>query len=315
MRGVDIAALALTLLFIFSFSSLLLPIQVVASYTSQDWWFQSGVTDSNSVGNYGANVTIQTILTHPATTCDNSSFSFWVGNTLQSGTFIQLGYMRHYLINPNSTRLTQQTTWSEASWFYEFTPKGVVNKFLGKVGPIGSAGVNGSFHTYSMISANGAWNFYMDNKLLRSVPYSQLGGQSAEQGGDNITAHGEISPGVGQCLINGGTLWGGQMPPVTFTNFLIFAGAGGWHQPHKINTNPSFYFISRQMKFPISTKMLSHTSFEVGSIQNPQSGTHPIFPLGVVAVALIIVSVAVVGVVLGRGKLKRSLHRLVLNTK
>ena len=114
-----------------------------------------------SFNSVGMNVTIRTV----SDRLNGDAHSYWVGSLLGNGAFAQVGYL-------NGLSTTGQPYC--CAWFYEFFPP---KPQLGWdnsppiIGPEGSAGPIGSWHTYSMISVgNGVWSFYMDNKPLGSSP-------------------------------------------------------------------------------------------------------------------------------------------------
>src|SRR5207244_10031376 len=84
---------------------------------------------------------------------NNDAHSYCVGSTLSNGAFVQVGYYNG---------LTTANQYYCCAWFYEFFPP---NNSTSPpfIGPEGSAGPIGSWHTYTMNStSNGVWAFYMD---------------------------------------------------------------------------------------------------------------------------------------------------------
>ena len=143
------------------------------------YWFQSGATgDNGSYSADGANITIRTVYDHVR----NDAHSYWIGTLLVTGGFVQVGYL-------NGLSTTGQPYC--CAWFFETfnTPNCNCPPMIG---PEGSAGPIGSWHTYSMVHAsNGIWNFYMDGNLLGSSPppsdKNYLGG-GATNSGDHAPA-------------------------------------------------------------------------------------------------------------------------------
>ncbi len=149
------------------------------------YWFQYGARGGpDSYMNSGAKVTIQTIYGQNPI---SGSLAFWVGETLSNGAFLQAGYLitnRTGLYPSMCTDLgcSKQTyiTKGSAEWFYEYFNSETGQSFLGAVGDNGSAGANGTFHTYGFYSKGSSWYFFMDNTTLGSV---NLGtGDSGENG-------------------------------------------------------------------------------------------------------------------------------------
>jgi hypothetical protein len=141
--------------------------------TDPVYWFQVGaIGDSQTASTNGANVTIRTVYDK----LNNDAHSYWVGTLLANGAFVQVGYL-------NGLSTTGQ--YYCCAWFYEYFPPGNTNS-PPFIGPEGSAGPIGSWHTYSMIFGNGVWNFYMDNNYLGSSPRPgsllYLGGGASDSG-------------------------------------------------------------------------------------------------------------------------------------
>ena len=124
------------------------------------YWFQVGVKGDNSTNHFtGANITIRTTY-DDITLADHS---YWVGSFLSNFAFIQVGYL---------TTISEDGKPYCCAWFYEFFPP--YGSSPPVIGPPGSAGPIGSWHTYSMLSqGNGWWNFYMDNQLVGLPQYVQ----------------------------------------------------------------------------------------------------------------------------------------------
>src|SRR2546422_4375906 len=122
------------------------------------YWFQIGaIGDSSSYNVDGANITIRTVYDQVR----NDAHSYWVGTLLSTGGFVQVGYL-------NGLSTTGQPYC--CAWFFETfnTPNCDCPPIIG---PEGSAGPIGSWHTYSMVhTGNGVWSFYMDGNLLGKSP-------------------------------------------------------------------------------------------------------------------------------------------------
>jgi hypothetical protein len=122
------------------------------------YWFQIGaIGDSSSYNVGGANITIRTVYDQVR----NDAHSYWIGTLLGTGGFVQVGYL-------NGLSTTGQTYC--CAWFFEtfYTPSCDCPPIIG---PEGSAGPIGTWHTYSMVyTSNGIWAFYMDGSLLGKSP-------------------------------------------------------------------------------------------------------------------------------------------------
>ncbi len=153
------------LLFIFF---ILMPALANAQY-----WFQSGArAGSLSTYNNGAKVEIQTL---SGQNISSGSIAFWVGETLQNGAFIQVGYL---VLNESGnypsycTDVCHNYTYikkGSPSWFYEYFNSQSDTAFHGAVGANGSAGANNTMHTYGFYSAGDIWHIFMDNTTLGEI--------------------------------------------------------------------------------------------------------------------------------------------------
>ena len=135
------------------------------------YWFQFGARSGNSASfNNGARVEIQTITPQNLT---SGSLGFWVGEILSNGAFIQVGYLIENTTGNYPAICTESgcTNYEEikagdAEWFYEYFPQNSQSGFFGAIGPNGSAGANGTFHTYGFYSIGNTWYFTFDGKVI-----------------------------------------------------------------------------------------------------------------------------------------------------
>jgi len=132
------------------------PMGVTSAGPGDPLWFQQGaIGDQSTHNSVGASVMIRTVYDK----VNNDAHSYWVGSTLSNGAFVQVGYYNG---------LTTTNQYYCCAWFYEFFPP---NNSTSPpfIGPEGSAGPIGSWHTYTMnYTSNGVWAFYMDNQYLGS---------------------------------------------------------------------------------------------------------------------------------------------------
>jgi len=196
------------------------------------YWFQIGaIGDSNSYNVDSANITIRTVYDQVR----NDAHSYWVGTSLSTGGFVQVGYL-------NGLSTTSQTYC--CAWFFEtfYTPSCTCPP---TIGPEGSAGPIGSWHTYSMVHVgNGVWAFYMDRQLLgRSPPPgdpSYLGAGATSSGGKYAPAGiAEVAQAVDNKDIIG---------PAEFKDLEI-RQAGPWH-PMTTGVSHCCYGYSSQTGLP-----------------------------------------------------------------
>jgi len=139
------------------------------------YWFQSGA-DSGGVSsnNNGASVYIQTVgLQAPQT----GAFGFWVGENLDNGAFLQVGYeipnesgLYPNMCSPSGCNGSVYLTAGQPTWFWEYFPAGYKGpQFYGAVGSNDSIGAPGVFNRYSFVYNNSVWRFYFNNNTIGSV--------------------------------------------------------------------------------------------------------------------------------------------------
>jgi len=144
---------------------------LVLSIANAEYWFQSGARAGNSAAfNNGAMVSIETI--EPQFP-KSGSMAFWVGENLNNGAFLQIGYtiQNQSGLYPNNCTVNGCSghvylTAGNATWFYEYFLPNKNSTFLGSLGPDGSAGPNGTFHTYGFYSLGNTWYFVFDGKVV-----------------------------------------------------------------------------------------------------------------------------------------------------
>src|SRR6266852_5064493 len=197
------------------------------------YWFQIGaIGDSSSYNVGGANITIRTVYDQVR----NDAHSYWVGTLLSTGGFVQVGYL-------NGLSTTGQMYC--CAWFFEtfYTPNCSCPPVIG---PEGSAGPVGSWHTYSMThSGNGIWSFYMDGNLLGQSPPptdpSYLGAGATSSGGHSPAGVAEVAQTTDNRDIIG---------PAEFKDIEIRKG-GAWQQMMSASTYCCTGYMS-QTGLPIS---------------------------------------------------------------
>lgn len=134
--------------------------------------------DDSSRGNIGVGVEIRTSIFPLAR--QDSADAFWVGDNLQNGAFIQFGYIiqtpGNYCLYGELVNNTQTCFGSldtvgsgDARWFWQYWPNGTTNDLYFGLGPMDSAGSDGSWHLYQILPdvANG-WNFILDGQSVLS---------------------------------------------------------------------------------------------------------------------------------------------------
>jgi hypothetical protein len=105
--------------------------------------------------------------------------SFWVGDNLEDGAFIQFGYdlftPANYCVGQwngaNCLGSSVTIGYGDARWFWEYWPNANVTDFYTGIGPANSVGPHGSWHLYQIWPnlLNGiGWNFELDGQTVSS---------------------------------------------------------------------------------------------------------------------------------------------------
>jgi zinc ribbon protein len=188
------------------------PMGVSSAVTGDPYWFQQGVQgDSSTYSSVGARVTIRTVYDK----VNDDAHSYWVGSILANDAFVQVGYLNG---------LTTTNQFYCCAWFFEYFPAGNTNS-PPIIGPAGSAGPIGSWHTYSMnYTGNGVWSFYMDDEYLGSSPAAgqqyYLGAGDSNSGTHAVAALSEVA----QTTVNTDVIG-----PAEFKNFQYETSANAWN--------------------------------------------------------------------------------------
>ncbi len=145
------------------------------SAVAGEYWFQFGaVGGSNTEYNHGVSADIETSITHNIT---SGSISFWVGETLSNGAFLQFGYLEPnesgkypMLCTLSGCSNYEYSNASQAEWFYEYFPYNYSGgQFLGAIGPTASAGTNGTFNNYALYSSGDTWDIMFNGNVIGSL--------------------------------------------------------------------------------------------------------------------------------------------------
>ncbi|MDE1827768.1 MAG: hypothetical protein KGH65_01250 [Candidatus Micrarchaeota archaeon] len=177
------------------------------------YWFQFGARAGSIANqNSGASVTIQTISPQMS---NSGSLGYWVGETLDNGAFLQVGYvienqsgMYPSRCNTSGCGAYEQIKAGDAQWFYEYFPSGFDGAFLGAIGPDNSAGINGTFHNYAFYYSGNVWHFKIDGNEMGNV---SLGASSS--GVSVPVAFGEVANTSGVYSV---------LPKVIFSNLSVY---------------------------------------------------------------------------------------------
>ncbi|MDE1850401.1 MAG: hypothetical protein KGH54_01245 [Candidatus Micrarchaeota archaeon] len=177
------------------------------------YWFQFGARASSLANqNSGAAVTIQTISPQMS---NSGSLGYWVGETLENGAFLQVGYvienqsgMYPSKCDASGCGAYEQIKAGDAQWFYEYFPSGFDGAFLGAIGPDNSAGTNGTFHNYAFYYSGNVWHFKIDGNEVGDV------GLGASFSGVSVpVAFGEVANTSGAYS---------ALPQVIFSNLSVY---------------------------------------------------------------------------------------------
>jgi len=182
--------------------------------------------DSASIGNTGVGAEIRTHI-YDVVSPDLGD-SFWVGDNLQNGAFIQFGYE---LFSPGNYCLYGETTGvninclgtsdtisnGDARWFWQYWPDANVTDFYSGIGPANSAGPEGYWHVYQIWPnvAHG-WDFVLDGQVVWSFNLYQV----TESKDPAVVVAEEVT---------GTPSASGTLGPVEFRN-LTYWTTYGWRQ-------------------------------------------------------------------------------------
>jgi uncharacterized repeat protein (TIGR02543 family) len=177
--------------------------------------------DDGSKENRGVSVEIQT---HIYNANPGDFQYFWVGDNLDNGAFVQFGYiyepgywcLKDQSVNGQFTCSggSDHVGGSDARWEWQYWPDVNGNDFSVEKGPANSAGLDGSWHKYS-IQPNraGGWSFLLDGREVSHFAVAWTKSKDAaffiaEKGSDAATF--------------------GKLGPVEFRN-LAYLKDEGWH--------------------------------------------------------------------------------------
>lgn len=197
-----------------AFCALAFLLLAVSAYAEgQQYWFQFGARGGpEAYFNNGASVSIKTIVgQNPG----SGSLAFWVGENLQNGAFLQIGYLVENQSGEYPTECGESgcvgqeyLNAGQPVWFYEYFPRGYNSSFLGAIGPVGSVGGNGTVNNYGFYSAGDEWYFLLNGNTIGKV---NLGTSSS--GPNDPVAFGEVADSNGSVS---------YIKPVLFSNLTKY---------------------------------------------------------------------------------------------
>jgi len=197
----------------------------VRGQTQTAYELQVGASgDSDSVGNSGVQAQIETNAQNVY--LPDTAETFWVGDNLANGAFIQFGYEllvpgsyclygERFGANGNCFGSSDYVGSGDARWWWEYWPNAYGMDFYFGIGQAYSAGPDGSWHTYQIVPnvANG-WNFVFDGTIVKSFNDYQV---SISKDPAFVIAE----------EITGATSASGNLGPVEFRN-LEYLNDVGW---------------------------------------------------------------------------------------
>jgi len=179
--------------------------------------------NADSVGNEGVQVEIQT---NSYNVSNQAQDAFWVGDVLNNGAFVQFGYLilspGYYCLSAHiagngtdCSGIDDNVGFSDARWFWSYFPDvRVVNDWYYEFGSINSAGLNGTWHLYSILPGpSGDWNFQMDGVAVYSTNFPSATSSSP--------AHVVAEKTSGS--------YGTRLGPVEFRNLAYLGNDTLWH--------------------------------------------------------------------------------------
>jgi len=222
--------------------------------------------DNASRGNSGMAARIRTHV-YSISAADYGN-SFWVGDILANGGFIQFGYQ---LSSPGYYCLNGETIGpqiicqgsgdtignNDARWFWQYWPNPNVIDFYSGVGPANSAGPDGSWHVYQILpnEANG-WNFVLDGKPVSSINSFQWTPSK-----DPLVVVAEEVTSIASAS--------GRLGPVEFSD-LSYSKQDGWHRVESLQAISACIGANSNCNIPYGLKVLGSNHIIAGTGEQPR---------------------------------------------
>ena len=221
--------------------------------------------DGGSRGNSGIAARIRT---HIYSVSANYGNSFWVGDILTNGAFIQFGYQ---LSSPGDYCLNGETVNfqiicsgpadtirdNDARWFWQYWPNPNVIDFYSGIGPANSAGPDGSWHLYQIVpnDANG-WTFILDGKPVSSINNFQWfpSRDPLVVVAEEVTSRASAS---------------GRLGPVEFRD-LSYSKKDGWHQVESLQAISACISLASSCSIPYGLNVLGANHIIAGTGEQPK---------------------------------------------
>ena len=193
--------------------------------------------------------------------------SFWVGDILTNGGFIQFGYQ---LSSPGYYCLYGETVgvqticygpadtigYNDARWFWQYWPNPYVIDYYSGIGPANSAGPDGSWHLYQILpnKANG-WNFVLDGKPVSNINSFQW----APSRDPLIVVAEEVTSSASAS---------GRLGPVEFRD-LSYSKQDTWHQVDSLHAISTCVEANSDCSIPYGLKVLGSDHIIAGTGEQP----------------------------------------------
>jgi len=231
--------------------------------------------DSASIGNTGVGVEIRTQIYSVGT--PDLSNSFWVGDNLQNGAFVQFGYElftpgRYCLYseqlgsNANCLGAYDSISIDDARWFWQYWPNANVTNFYSGIGPANSAGQNTSWHLYQIWpNVDNGWNFVLDGQTVWSFATYP------------VTASKDPAYVVAEEVTDAASA-SGNLGPVEFRN-LTYWTTNGWNRVNSLSAisgcgspNPAC-----GVSIPYGVSVVGANDVLIGSGEQPRTAGEPLW--------------------------------------
>ena len=220
--------------------------------------------DVASRGNSGIAARIRTHVYRVSADYGNS---FWVGDVLASGGFIQFGYQLssagYYCLYGETVGLqticngsADMVTDNDARWFWQYWPNSNVIDFFSGIGPAGSAGPDGSWHLYQILpnELNG-WTFVLDGKSVSSINNFQW-----TPSRDPVIVVAEE--------VTGRATPSGRLGPVEFSD-LSYSKEDGWHRVESLQAISACIAADASCSIPYGLRVLGANHIIAGTGEQP----------------------------------------------
>jgi hypothetical protein len=194
--------------------------------------------------------------------------SFWVGDVLANGGFIQFGYQLtragYYCLYGETIgaqticRGSGDTIGNDdARWFWQYWPYPNVIDFYSGVGPANSAGPDGSWHLYQILPNEGnGWTFVLDGKSVSSIDYFQW-----TPSRDPLVVVAEEVTSIASAS--------GRLGPVEFSD-LSYSKQDGWHRVESLQAISACIGANSNCNIPYGLRVLGSNHIIAGTGEQPR---------------------------------------------